>query len=49
MLSIGLGDSARGTIDYSSIFAVGSTLFVFTLCANVAATMVVKRFKEQYE
>lgn len=49
MLSIGLGDSARGTIDYSSIFAVGSTLFVFTLFANMAATMIVKRFKEQYE
>ncbi|WP_322818521.1 phosphate ABC transporter permease subunit PstC [Tepidiforma sp.] len=49
MLQIGLGDSARGTIDYTSIFAVGSTLFVFTLIANVAAGMIVKRFKEQYE
>ncbi len=49
MLAIGLGDSARGTVDYTSIFAVGSTLFVFTFCANVAASIIVKKFKEQYE
>lgn len=49
MLAIGLGDSARGTVDYTSIFAVGSTLFIFTFCANVAANIIVKKFKEQYE
>jgi phosphate transport system permease protein len=49
MLAIGLGDLARGTIDYMSIFAVASALFIFTLFANIAATILVRKFKEQYE
>lgn len=49
MLAIGLGDSARGTIDYTSIFAIGSALFVFTFITNIAAAIIVRRFKEQYE
>jgi len=49
MLQVGLGDAARGTIDYRSLFAVGSVLFVMTLIFNIAATLVVGRFREQYE
>jgi phosphate transport system permease protein len=49
MLQVGLGDAARGTIDYQSLFAVGSMLFVMTFLLNVAATFVVNRFREVYE
>lgn len=49
MLQVGLGDAARGTINYTSLFAVASTLFVFTLTLNVVATWIVNRFREAYE
>lgn len=49
MLQIGTGDAARGTIDYSSIFAVGSVLFVMTFALNVGAQWVVSRFREEYD
>jgi phosphate transport system permease protein len=49
MLQVGLGDAARGTIDYQSIFAVGLTLFVITLIFNIAATIIVGRYREEYE
>lgn len=49
MLQVGLGDAARGTVDYESLFAVGSTLFVFTFAINVGAQMVVRRYREAYE
>jgi phosphate transport system permease protein len=49
MLQVGLGDAARGTIDYQSIFAVGMMLFMITLLFNIASTMLVNRFREVYE
>jgi phosphate transport system permease protein len=49
MLQVGLGDAARGTINYSSLFAVASTLFVFTFTINVIAAWIVNRFQEAYE
>jgi phosphate transport system permease protein len=49
MLQVGLGDAARGTVDYQSLFAVGLTLFVFTLIFNVAAQALIRRFREEYE
>ncbi len=49
MLQVGLGDAARGTVDYESLFAVGSTLFAFTFALNVAAQVVVRRYREAYE
>jgi phosphate transport system permease protein len=49
MLQVGLGDAARGTVDYQSIFAVGAMLFIMTLLLNVAAQIVVNRFREAYE
>ena len=49
MLQIGLGDAARGTVDYQSLFAVGSTLFVITFLFNMMAQFVVSRIKEEYE
>ena len=49
MLQVGLGDAARGTIDYRALFAVGSMLFVITLLFNIGATWFVGRFREEYE
>lgn len=49
MLQVGLGDAARGTIDYQSLFAVAAMLFLITLAFNVASTMLVNRFREVYE
>lgn len=49
MLQIGLGDAARGTVDYNSLFAVASTLFLLTFTLNVIASIVVGRFREAYE
>jgi phosphate transport system permease protein len=48
MLQVGLGDAARGTVDYQSLFAVGSVLFVLTFLFNVAAQAFVSRFSEEY-
>jgi phosphate transport system permease protein len=49
MLQVGLGDAARGTVDYQSIFAVGSMLFLMTLALNVLASVLVSRFREEYD
>ena len=49
MLQVGLGDAARGTIDYQSLFAVAAMLFLITLAFNIASTVLVNRFREVYE
>ncbi len=49
MLQVGLGDAARGTIDYQSLFAVAAMLFLITFAFNVASTVLVNRFREVYE
>jgi phosphate transport system permease protein len=45
----GQGDLPVGSIDYLTIFAVGATLFVFTLGLNVLSIRLVRRFREVYE
>lgn len=42
------GDTARGTLTYQTIFAVGSTLFVLTLLLNIIAYLFVRRYRETY-
>lgn len=49
MLQIAIGDAGRGTTQYTSLFAVASTLFVFTFIINVVATIIVNRFREAYD
>lgn len=49
MLQVGLGDAARGTIQYSSLFAVGMMLLLMTLIVNVAAQILIHRYNEQYQ
>ena len=42
------GDAAFGTDLYYSLYAVGMTLFIFTLVMNLAAQWITRRFKEEY-
>lgn len=43
------GDIPTGTLDYDTLFAVGTLLFVMTLALNVFAIRLVRRFREEYE
>ena len=43
------GEIATGTLDYYTIFAVGSLLFLMTLVMNAIAIRFVNRFREVYE
>lgn len=46
---VATGDIPQGTLEYDTIFAVGSLLFVMTLTMNLLAIRLVRRFREQYE
>ena len=43
------GDQPAGSLAARSLYAVAATLFVMTLCLNLAAQAVVRRFQERYE
>jgi phosphate transport system permease protein len=49
IVAVSLGDTPRGTIEYSTIFAVGSLLFLTTLVLNIFAQWLLSRFREAYE
>jgi phosphate transport system permease protein len=49
IVQVSLGDTPRGTIEYSTIFAIGSLLFVVTLAMNIFAQWLLARFREEYE
>jgi phosphate transport system permease protein len=42
------GDAGSGTVGYYSLYAVGLTLFVFTLVMNMLARRISKTFRERY-
>lgn len=43
------GEIAVGSVDFDSIFAVGSLLFVMTLMVNAIAIRLVERYREVYD
>jgi phosphate transport system permease protein len=45
----GIGDVPTGSVEYKTIFAVGSTLFVATFIMNLLAIRLVRRYREVYE
>jgi phosphate transport system permease protein len=49
IVQVASGDTARGTLTYQTIFAVGTTLFVMTLILNIISYWFVRRYKEAYE
>ena len=48
IVQVSSGDAGYGTTIYYSIYAVGFTLFVFTLMMNLLAQLISKRFREEY-
>lgn len=49
IVQVAMGDIAHGGVEYSSVFAVGMTLFVLTFAANLLAQYITARFREAYE
>jgi phosphate transport system permease protein len=49
IVNTSLGDTPRGSVAYSTIFAVGMLLFLSTLVLNIIAQWVLTKFREQYE
>ena len=43
------GDISTGSVDYKSVFAVGTVLFVMTLIMNMVSIRLVRRYREVYE
>lgn len=48
IVQVASGETARGTLTYSTIFAVGMTLFLMTLFLNLVSYWFVRRFREVY-
>ncbi|AMX82886.1 phosphate ABC transporter permease [Geobacillus subterraneus] len=48
IVQVTTGDAGYGTTIYYSIYAVGMTLFVFTLLMNILAQYISRRFREEY-
>ncbi|TDM04354.1 phosphate ABC transporter permease subunit PstC [Macrococcus carouselicus] len=48
IVQVATGDATYGTDIYFSIYAVGFTLFLFTLLMNFISQWVTKRFREEY-
>lgn len=48
IVQVSSGDAGFGTTIYYSIYAVGFTLFIFTLLMNLLAHFIAKRFREEY-
>ncbi len=45
---IAIGETAQGSIQFKSLFAVAATLFVFTLVLNLLSGWVVRKFRTEY-
>ena len=43
------GDISTGTVDYKSVFAVGTVLFALTLAMNLISIRLVRKYREVYE
>jgi len=49
IVQVSMGDVARGSIEYQTIFAAGITLFVLTFLLNNLSFWIKKKFQEKYE
>lgn len=49
IVQVSFGDTQHGTVEYHAIFAVGMLLFSITLCTNLIAHRIMRRFREVYE
>ncbi|RFU61948.1 phosphate ABC transporter permease subunit PstC [Bacillus sp. V59.32b] len=48
IVQVSTGDAGYGTTIYYSIYAVGMTLFIFTLAMNLLAQFISRKFREEY-
>jgi len=48
IVQVSLGDTPYGSVEYRTLFAVGTLLFASTLVLNVVSVRVVQRFRERY-
>lgn len=48
IVQMSLGDTAAGTLEYRTIFAVGMLLFVSTFLLNLVSNWLRQRFREEY-
>jgi phosphate transport system permease protein len=48
IVQISIGETAQGSIEYKSLFAVGATLFLMTFVLNLLSGWVVRRFRTAY-
>ena len=48
IVQISVGETAQGSIEYKSLFAVGATLFAITFALNLLSGVVVRRFRTAY-
>jgi phosphate transport system permease protein len=46
--AISFGETAQGSIEFQSLFAVGATLFAMTLALNLVSTWIVRRYRTVY-
>jgi phosphate transport system permease protein len=46
MVNISMGDVAHGTVEYKTLFAVGTTLFVMTFILNIIAKSIIRKKAE---
>jgi phosphate transport system permease protein len=48
IVQVSLGDTPHGSIEYTSIFAVGMVLFLITLSMNIISQWIRSRYREVY-
>jgi phosphate transport system permease protein len=49
IVQVSLGDTPQGSLEFRTIFAVATTLFVMTLGLNLVSQYLLQRFREVYE
>ena len=48
IVQISIGETAQGSLEFKSLFAVGATLFAITFVLNIISAWVVRRFRTVY-
>ncbi len=49
IVAVSQGDTPAGSLSYHTIFAVGLTLFIFTMSMNLLSQYILIRTREKYE
>ena len=49
IVQVSLGDTPQDTIEYRTLFAVGTLLFLMTFVMNILSDWIVRRYREVYE